>query len=263
VNSLSCECDNFTIQIWACFYDEAASEGVSMKHKGYLLATAAGAAAAVSGGAAQSADLAVKTPTPVVAPSWAGFYIGVNAGANYQQGLNSGDPYSYAGGGGGSTAAAGFIGGGQVGYNWQHGNFVFGLEGDISGLTGKGTGAKRTGSDSKQYANQMKWLSTFRARFGLAVGDTMVYTTGGLAVGGVKNSLTGGFAGLANKSLSQTKAGWTVGGGVEHMLDAHWTIALEALFVDLGTSTATLTNGKTAKFSNEAVVGRFKVNYKF
>jgi outer membrane immunogenic protein len=247
----------------------SASQGVSMKHKGYLLATAAGAAAAVSGGAAQSADMAVKAPAPLVAaPSWAGWYLGLNAGANYQHSMNSNnfDPYGYSAGASASTAATGFIGGAQIGYNWQQGNFVYGLEGDISGLTGKASSVPSFGG--KGFQNQIQWLSTFRARMGLAVGDTMVYGTGGLAVGGVKNSFGYiNFASSGNKSESQTRVGWAVGGGVEHMLDRHWTVALEALFVDLGTSTVSAVGGKgtgkTAKFSNEAVIGRFKLNYKF
>jgi opacity protein-like surface antigen len=56
--------------------------------------------------------------------------------------------------------------------------------------------------------------------------------------------------------------GWTVGGGVEHMLNRNWTIGLEGLFVDLGRSTL---NVKTSnlRFSNQAVIGRLKLNYKF
>ena len=57
------------------------------RHKGYLLATASGVAAAAASGGAQAADMAMKAPpppAPVAAPSWAGFYVGLNTGAAWQ-----------------------------------------------------------------------------------------------------------------------------------------------------------------------------------
>jgi outer membrane immunogenic protein len=243
----------------------------SMKQKGYLLATASGFAVAAAGGA-QAADLPMKVPmpAPVPAASWAGWYVGLSAGVNWQNASNASTSYDF--GPAANTNATGFIGGGQIGYNWQDGNFVYGLEGDISGLTGKGSTG--SGTYGKSYQNQIRWLSTFRARAGLAVGDTLAYMTGGLAVGGVKNSisLTECCFSTTSKSASSTRVGWTVGGGVEHMIpNSHWTVALEALFVDLGTSTVTgnLNGGgpdyvtKRTKFSNQAVIGRLKLNYKF
>jgi outer membrane immunogenic protein len=247
--------------------------------KGYLLATASSVAAVAAAGGSQAADMPLKAPrpTPVAAPTWAGWYIGLNAGANWQR---SADSFGYAGGDLGptnvTTRSAGFIGGGQIGYNWQAGNVVYGLEGDISGLAGHGNTSIRTGAgnNNKSISNQIRWLSTVRARAGFDVGNnTLAYVTGGLAVGGVKNAFQGtpGFIGF-NKSESTTRVGWTVGGGIEHMLDNHWSIVLEGLFVDLGKSSVTVTNGigpgapaagKTAKFSNQAAISRFKLNYKF
>jgi outer membrane immunogenic protein len=89
----------------------------------------------------------------------------------------------------------------------------------------------------------------------------MAYMTAGVAFGSVRNSIN--FSGCCSYSDSKTKAGWTIGGGVEHMLSRNWTIGLEGLFVDLGKSTVTVNNFKTTKFSNQAVIGRVKLNYKF
>jgi outer membrane immunogenic protein len=220
-----------------------------MTKKGYLLATAAGAAAVAAAGGAQAADMAMPYKAPPLEPaaaSWAGWYVGVNAGAAWQH-ANTTSPYGQA-----ITDVSGFIGGGQLGYNWQDGNFVYGLEGDISGLTG--TASKAGGLVS----NKIDWLSTVRGRMGLAVGNTMAYVTGGLAIGGVNNSF-----GFGTYSDTSTKVGWAVGGGIEHMLwDRHWTVALEGLFVDLGRSSASAF-GKTTHFSNQAMIGRFKLNYRF
>jgi outer membrane immunogenic protein len=240
-----------------------------MKKKGFLLATSAGFAAAAAPGA-QAADMPLKAPSMVApAASWAGWYIGAHAGANWQHAdsTNSSNEYGI---GPFSTTATGFIGGGQLGYNWQHGNFVFGIEGDGSALSG--TGTARTGTGTTPYSsvsNSIRWLSTVRARFGLAVGDTMAYTTAGVAFGGVKNTLIGS-NGSPTYSESKTRTGWVVGGGVEHMLNRNWTIGLEGLFVDLGRSSAnavrangTVNTSKITKFSNQAVIGRLKLNYKF
>lgn len=236
--------------------------------KGYLLATASGiaaVAAAAAPGSTQAADLGLKAPAPapMAAPSWAGWYIGGSAGVTYQQGISSTqfDPYGYSHAAfGHTTTSTGFIGGGQIGYNWQQGNFVYGVEGDISGLTGTGTSVPA----HKTFSNRIDWLSTFRLRGGLAVGDTMVYATGGLAIGGVKNSFGYAYENLGNKSESKTRVGWAIGGGVEHILwNSHWTVGLEGLFVDLGSSTVTNSEHKTAKFSNQAIIGRLKLNYKF
>jgi len=227
------------------------------------------AAAAAGAGGAQAADLPLKVPSaaPPVAAPWAGWYVGGNVGAAYQQGTTQmgNDPnfYGYTPISN-TTNNTSFIGGGQIGYNWQDGNFVYGLEADISGLTGGG-GKSPTNFDGKAFSNSINWLSTVRLRGGLAVGNTMVYATGGLAIGGVKNSFLNSFNGFeASKSQSRTAVGWAVGGGVEHILwNSHWTIGLEGLFVDLGQSNVTVRDGKTAKFSNEAIIGRLKVNYKF
>jgi outer membrane immunogenic protein len=213
--------------------------------KGFLIATSAGfAAAAAAMPGAQAADMPIKAPRYVEpAAGWAGWYIGANVGAAWQQTQENAYGLSFS-----KTA---FIGGGQLGYNWQHGNFVFGLEGDISGLSGK--------NDSANYgaSSQIRWLSTVRSRFGLAVGDTMAYATAGVAFGGVKNSIFDG-----EYSSSKTKVGWTVGGGIEHMLNRNWTIGLEGLFVDLGRSNLNTKIGRF-QFSNQSVIGRLKLNYKF
>jgi outer membrane immunogenic protein len=225
-----------------------------MRKKRFLLATSAGFAAAAAMPGAQAADMPIKAPRYVEpAASWTGWYIGAHAGAAWQQ--TQLDTYGI------SFSKTAFIGGGQLGYNWQHGNFVFGLEGDISGLTGKNSFSEGGYTFA---SSSIRWLSTVRGRFGLAVGDTMAYATAGLAIGGVRNSLFDG-----QYSSSKTRVGWAVGGGVEHMINRNWTIGLEGLFVDLGRSSLTASDpgfpGKTTtfKFSNQAVVGRVKVNYKF
>ena len=242
-----------------------------MKYKGFLLATAGGLAVAPG---AQAADMLVKAAVaPPPAANWTGWYIGAHVGAAWQ---NVSANSFYAGPSVGHVDGSSFIGGGQIGYNWQHGNSVFGIEGDISGLSNgpSWTSAIGSGGSTKSISTKTNWLSTVRLRTGLAVGDTMVYATGGVAFGNVSNSqhVCDALDPHCTKSESTTKVGWTVGGGIEHMWDAHWTVGLEGLFVDLGKSTvsnpdplapAANNANKNSTFHNQLVIGRFKVNYKF
>src|SRR5258705_1794084 len=136
-------------------------EECPMGKKGFLIATSAGFAAAATMSGAQAADMPIKAPRYIEpSASWAGWCIGAHAGAAWQQG----QIVDY----GSSFSKTTFIGGGQIGYNWQHGNFVFGLEADGSGLSGKN-------SSYAGLESSITWLSTVPGRFGVAVGDTMGY----------------------------------------------------------------------------------------
>jgi outer membrane immunogenic protein len=240
-----------------------------MRKKGFLIATSAGFAAAAMPGA-QAADMPTKAPRYIEpAANWSGWYIGAHAGAAWQKSdvttksggdVDVGDYEVFIPNPNASFSKSGFIGGGQIGYNWQHGNFVFGLEGDISGLSGRAS-ADVLGYNAITYSSKIRWLSTVRGRFGLAVGDTMAYMTAGVAFGGVKNAVD--IYDEGTFSNSKTKTGWTVGGGVEHMLSRNWTVGLEGLFVDLGNTKVDTDGLGRFQFANQAIIGRLKLNYKF
>jgi outer membrane immunogenic protein len=284
--------------------------GANMNKKGFLLATSAGFAFAPM---AHAADLRMPLkapPPPPPAPTWAGFYIGGHIGTVWQQAqntFNGGAPYSSGAPTSfflpfsttPTTSRTGLIGGGQIGYNWQYGSYVFGIEADGSGLSGNGTsttgstvwpytamlGPSRPYNGTTTISDRIRWLSTVRTRSGLAFGDTMAYVTGGVAFGGVRNSAAFTSSAFdsthtysAAVSQSKTRVGWTVGFGVEHMWDQHFTIAAEGLFVDLGNNNSTIfgrsappfsgapsfkTSPISLKSTNQAVIGRLKLNYKF
>jgi outer membrane immunogenic protein len=83
------------------------------------------------------------------------------------------------------------------------------------------------------------WLATLRGRGGLAFDSTLVYVTGGVAFGHVKDSFevrSATSARLASFTQNKTKVGWTAGVGVEHMFSPHWTARAEFRYVDLGTT---------------------------
>jgi outer membrane immunogenic protein len=231
----------------------------------------AGAAlAALIGTPAIAADMALKAPPSPPACVWCGWYVGVNGGyVNSRNGLSTaatptpdGALGVVAGVSQGLAALStrsipvgssnGFIGGGEAGYNWQFGKYLAGIEADIQGITrsgGSGTvtataivvgvpiTSTQTGTMSTSY------LGTLRGRLGLLVKPTwLAYVTGGLAYGGVKVSDTlsqtgtNGFAGAGSGSLSGTRAGWTLGAGLEWMVASRWSVKAEYLHYDLGTS---------------------------
>jgi outer membrane immunogenic protein len=223
---------------------------------------------------ATAADMAVKAPPPPPpAFSWTGWYVGLNAG--YDWGRSSVTSTAVPTGGlvpGVATGLAlfgaynldpgrnGFIGGAQVGYNWQLNNWVTGIEADIQDLANKGKANQPftgpvPGFPSEQYIGiqsaqaEVSWLGTLRGRLGSLINPSLlIYVTGGLAYGGVKaggaiaaqeNDTIGGapvyFPSVGGAINSQTRAGWTLGGGWEWMIAPHWSVKAEYLYYDLGT----------------------------
>jgi len=246
-----------------------------------VIAAAAGSAFAPN---AQAADLPMKAPAMTAAPawSWTGLYIGGHLGAAWQRGRTTGaytdvviGPVAFDN----KANTTGFIGGGQIGYNWQSGIFVYGLEADISGLSGSDTASQVVFSASgfpitMTSSSKIGWLGTVRGRLGATIGgNTLVYATGGLAYGSVTNTHSENFpaAGtLATWEDHSTRTGYAVGGGVEHMFAPHWTVRAEGLYVDLGKTTlgqpntGICSNGcQPVTFKNEAIIARAAVNYKF
>jgi outer membrane immunogenic protein len=218
-----------------------------------------------------AADLRVKArPAPVVpVSSWTGFYIGGSGG-----GIWTDESAGIAAGGnpGGistPTQAAiarsldlhsqSWIFGGDVGYNWQMGQWVYGLEADFSG-----TGLDPTGGVTNQafFGNpnnpkfvttsgegKLDWLGTARARLGVLADPHMLfYVTGGFAYGHTRETVgvatSGGYAanGLFNLAAtnSATSTGWAAGLGGEDEVAPDWTVRVEWLHYDLGSLSALL-----------------------
>jgi len=249
--------------------------------------------AALSASSVFAADLPSIKSAPVAAPvpMWTGFYAGLNAGYNfgtnnnsYTTGYGPGDltasdiyvfSYPMTGVGLAQTGTAsinqsGFIGGGQVGYNYQlQQKFVVGIEADIQGAgignSGGFTGAGVNGTTvsgvnfsansagQTSISSSVNWLGTVRGRLGYLLTPTLLaYGTGGLSYGGVKSSLSSNvytsyigspnpdllFEGsqtyIGNSATSQTLVGWNVGGGFEWMFTPNWSLKGEAIYWNLG-----------------------------
>ena len=214
--------------------------------------------------AASAADLAARpyTKAPVMAPvyDWTGFYIGGNVG--YSWGRSSDTSTLTNGAGtvlfttGAGANMDGVIGGGQIGYNWQVQNWVWGLEADIQGSDQKGRRDYLcpTGVCTPPFGviavfpgpavpvaldQKLEWFGTVRGRVGvLATPQVLFYATGGLAYGEVNTSAVIG-AGAFGFNAHDTRVGYTVGAGVEGAIGGNWTAKLEYLYMDLGRTSGT------------------------
>jgi outer membrane immunogenic protein len=237
----------------------------------------------LSSASALAADLPSTKSAPVAmpVPMWTGFYVGLNAGGiwsannpanitntpiytNPNYASESNDISSAAGSGSVATGYGGFVGGGQIGYNWQvMGKFVTGIEADIQGVAASENGGSSTKSfpfpdgsaswlSATSVNTNLSYIGTVRGRIGyLVMPNLLVYGTGGLAYGGVNmnpsvfqvgvpaNSLPnsqftapGFFTG--NSSFSNTLLGWTAGGGIEWMFIQNWSAKIEYNYYNLG-----------------------------
>ncbi len=176
---------------------------------------------------AQAADVARVAPSRF---DWSGFYAGANGGYGWGRTHWSDPVFGFSSG---DFDISGGLLGGQLGYNWQSGRLVLGLESDadwanLSGATA-GLGGACLGYAGGQCLTRQDWLGTTRGRIGYAFGRWLPYVTGGLAYGGVGIEQPGG-------SSTQTRTGWTVGGGLEYALNRNWSAKVEYLHLDLGTA---------------------------
>jgi outer membrane immunogenic protein len=253
------------------------------------------AALALATGSALAADLPTRKgpamlPPPPPPPMWTGFYVGLNAGYTWansnQQTIGVGPVAatptwasvpanlqtsylatfatvaSASGVNGGNNG--GFIGGGQIGYNWQfYNSLVAGLEADIQGVANNsgtrsfsraalvpgGIGTDEGFISAQSVRGNLQYIGTVRGRLGWLFTPTLLlYGTGGLAYGGVTlNSAalvapTGTLANFAGAAVggvnfSNTQVGWTAGGGLEWMFWPNWSAKVEYLYYDLGSVT--------------------------
>jgi outer membrane immunogenic protein len=264
---------------------------------------------------ALAADLPAKvyTKAPVVGAivyDWTGFYIGGNVGYSWGRERTDGNLTGTQNVSVFRTAGPtlftsvttplgtlpligradvnGFIGGGQAGYNWQRANWLFGLEADIQGSDEKATADVCTvagcplGTTVLTANYKLDWFGTARGRVGfLPMDRVLLYATGGLAYGHLSAS-----APLIPLTWGSTRAGWTVGAGIEAAIDRNWSVKLEYLYMDLGNigssgttlatavnapntpgagfntvTTTALTSAFTTRFTDNIV--RAGINYRF
>lgn len=211
-----------------------------------IISSGVAAAALFVAAPAFAADIAqpypTKAPMVVAEPvfSWTGFYLGANAGYAWGTGKEGAETLG--------LDPDGFLGGGQVGFNYQFANnVVLGAEADFQGSDIKDN---RFGFQSK-----MDYFGTVRARLGYAFDNVMPYVTGGLAWG--HNEVKDELLGLTS---DKTSVGWTVGGGVEYAFAQNWTVKAEYLYMDLGDDYYASIGDNSGLTTN---IVRAGINYKF
>jgi outer membrane immunogenic protein len=255
---------------------------------------------AISGSAAGMVLLLGYAPDVATAQAratWTGFYLGANAGYQWGAGDRSlslqpdlatwlSDSPDYAqfqsryG-----TSPSGFLGGAQLGFNWQAGTVVFGVETDFSWLNAESsTDRSATVTDAvgpflvrASLRQELDWLGTLRGRIGIlpfSDQSVMLYLTGGLAYGRVSTShefldvaANWGFVG----SSSGTDVGGTIGGGLEWAAHSGWSLKAEYLYYDLGERTVAGNHfnnpappqfGADARYDTQGHIVRVGVNYR-
>jgi outer membrane immunogenic protein len=247
--------------------------------------------AGVGSTAALAADLGarINTKAPaMMAPvsNWSGLYIGGNVGNGWGNGStdilpsNPGNVFD--------TITLdrrpnGVLGGAQIGYNWQIGSIVTGLEADIQGSAIKGSGQTalvgNVDPGTASTSSELSWFGTVRGRFGVTVTPALLlYATGGLAYGQIRDSATvqinnPPFNDRWPASISNTRVGWTAGAGGEWMFAHNWSAKLEYIHVDLGNTSATatditdnndpLSDTTSYKWNHQYDIVRAGVNYHF
>lgn len=241
-------------------------------------------------------------PGPLLPVEWTGIYFGANAGygsakgsstTNFVGDLSNGSqsipisstttPFTPGVGSGatelintsvfGSSKPSGAIAGGQIGFNWQRGRFVFGAEAD-----GQWSGQQATTTVfctpncAGTSTVKIKSLATGRGRVGMAFDWLLPYVTAGAALVNVDDKLTlttGGVTGVF-QALSTTSLGWTAGAGVDVALSSNWSARFEYLHIEANglKPTVDIPGILGSGFASESAsyrddILRFAVNYRF
>ncbi len=220
---------------------------------------------------ASAADLPVYTKAPPPAApifTWTGFYLGFNIGGKWADVEHTvtgpATTFTFS-----RDTTDSFIGGGQLGYNWQTGAWVFGIEGDIdaqdfsrSRVVGTTIGPFLAGDE---FSVESRWQASLRGRIGYAAWErTLLYVTGGVAWTNVKG--TASFVGAGTLSNDTTLTGGTVGAGLEYALTNNISLGIEGRWSFYGDETFNGTLGGIAftdKVNLDTAEVMGKVNFRF
>jgi len=240
--------------------------------KKFLLATV-GLVALGMATPASAADVAAPPytkapPPPVVAIyDWTGFYIGVNGGGGSARKCWDlvGDSDADLPGPEGCHNATGGTAGGQIGYRWQTGNWVWGIE-------GQGNWADFRGSNvSNLFApdfnrSRVDAFGLITGQIGYAWNNTLFYVKGGGAATGDKYDAFSGTSGLIIAAANETRWGGTVGAGLEFGFAPNWSVGVEYDHLFMGSRNVTLTAplfSETEHITQDVDIGLVRVNYRF
>ena len=188
-------------------------------------------------GAASAADVYARggslkdEPVAAFLPTWAGLYLGGSVGYSWGDAENTFFSNVF------DIEPDGAVYGAHVGYNFQRGNVVFGVEASINGTN------MEDSLNGGGLANELDWYATGVGRLGLAYGSTLFYGFGGVAWGQVNTTVVVGGNTFTDE---ETHVGWTAGVGIEHALSDRFSLRLEYAHVDLGSEDVFGREGCTA-----------------
>lgn len=200
-----------------------------------------GAASVAFAGSAFAADLPARMPykAPMVAPpifSWTGCYIGGSGGGGFGQTTMTDDLGFVAPvGSSASTDTSGAVAGGQVGCNYQFSNMVIGAEGQFLWSDIRGNDSVSVLGTPETIHSSTDWLTSATGRLGWAWDRWMLYAKGGAAW--AHDNYHWNASPFGDLNDTETRLGWTVGGGLEWAFWNNWSVRLEYDFYDFGTQT--------------------------
>jgi len=227
-----------------------------------------------------------KAPPVVQAVNWTGFYVGAFAGAT----LGTAD-WGY-GVGGVAPHIGGFLGGGNVGYDWQTGKYVFGVVGDIAGTNTRGgmscdpggsTNVPVLGVPGAMFLTscnaRASWIGDIAARVGYAWDRVLLYVKGGgawtnerfTAVCTNNNPANVSAIQCANPAqavatgfaASTNRAGWLIGWGGQFALTQNWSAKAEANYISFGDTNVIASDGSALRVGMHVWEEKIGLDYKF
>jgi opacity protein-like surface antigen len=215
-----------------------------------------------------------KAPIYKAAPAhaaynWTGLYIGAYLGADWGS-----TNWNFVDNGATTNPHfAGFLGGGEIGYNYQVGKWVFGVEGDAAWTNAHGARPCQTGFFYNCETN-VNLLSTATARIGYAYWDRLLaYVKGGAVIAQDRDSVvcdTGPrptikavvLVGCPSQGDSKTQAGWTIGWGTEFGLTQNVSVKSEVMYFDLGSDRYNL-GGIPTDIQRSGFISTVGLQYRF
>jgi outer membrane immunogenic protein len=209
--------------------------------------------------------------TSASAQNWSGFYAGLNlgAGVNRAQFSETGTATYFGNGPFWSPNPSTFAVGGQIGFNWQVANFVYGIEADLSRLGAKtnATFLPNPFGGAIDARTNLDWLGSVRGRFGVAFSSALIYVTAGVAVGHYSDNWQFSGGGDGPFTANATRASFIGGAGVEFMVARNWSFRVEGLYANLGSSSDigrnTCGGGYRTRFEHVAQMYRGALSFRW